>query len=40
VILAAREGNTGRPEEVLRALGVEPEQTRIQRTCILFQKAD
>jgi radical SAM-linked protein len=37
VILAAREGNTGRPDEFLRALGVEPEQAHIQRTCLIFE---
>jgi radical SAM-linked protein len=37
VTLAAREGNTGRPEEVLRALGIEPEKARIQRTCLIFE---
>jgi hypothetical protein len=30
--LAAREGQTGRPEEVLLALGIPPESARIQRT--------
>jgi radical SAM-linked protein len=37
VTLAAREGNTGRPDEVLRALGVEPEQARIHRTGLIFR---
>ena len=40
VTLAAREGSTGRPEEVLRALGGAPEEARIQRTCLIFQNAD
>jgi radical SAM-linked protein len=35
--LAAREGATGRPEEVLSALGIEPEYTRVERTCLIFQ---
>lgn len=37
--LAARDGATGRPEEVLGALGVPFEATRIERTC-LFLKED
>ncbi len=36
--LAAREGATGRPEEVLAALGVEPETARVERTRLIFQK--
>jgi hypothetical protein len=36
--LSAREGATGRPEEVLNALGIEPEYTRIERTRLIFQK--
>lgn len=36
ITLAAREGNTGRPDEFLRALGIEPEQARIQRTGLIF----
>jgi radical SAM-linked protein len=40
VTLAAREGSTGRPDEVLRALGVEPEQAHIQRTALIFQSSD
>jgi radical SAM-linked protein len=39
VILAAREGSTGRPEEVLRALGIEPGEALIQRTRLIFQTA-
>ncbi|MFN2281402.1 MAG: TIGR03936 family radical SAM-associated protein, partial [Anaerolineales bacterium] len=36
--LSAREGSTGRPEEVLLALEIAPENTRIERTQIIFQK--
>ncbi len=36
--LAAREGATGRPEEVLNALGIEPEAVRVERTRIIFQE--
>jgi radical SAM-linked protein len=35
--LAAREGGTGRPEEVLVELGIAPEITRIERSCLHFQ---
>lgn len=35
--LAAREGATGRPEEVLAALGIPFEETRIERTRLIFQ---
>src|SRR5215207_1066261 len=35
--LAAREGATGRPEEVLDALGIGFEETRIERTHLIFQ---
>jgi radical SAM-linked protein len=35
--LSAREGATGRPEEVLNALGIEPEYTRVERTFLIFQ---
>jgi len=35
--LAARDGATGRPEEVLSALGIEPEYTRVERTRLIFQ---
>jgi radical SAM-linked protein len=35
--LAAREGATGRPEEVLDELGIAFEDTRIERTNLLFQ---
>jgi radical SAM-linked protein len=34
--LAARDGATGRPEEVLSALGIEPEYTRVERTRLIF----
>ncbi len=34
--LAARDGATGRPEEVLNALGIEPEYTRVERTELIF----
>ena len=34
--LSAREAATGRPEEVLRALGIEPNGTRIERTRLIF----
>lgn len=35
--LDAREGKTGRPEEVMLALDISPEHTRIERKNILFQ---
>lgn len=35
--LAAREGATGRPEEVLDALDIRFEETRIERTQLIFQ---
>jgi radical SAM-linked protein len=35
--LAAREGATGRPEEVLDVLGIAFEETRIERTRLLFK---
>ena len=35
--LAARDGATGRPEEVLNALGVEPEYTLVERTLLIFK---
>lgn len=34
--LAAREGATGRPEEVLDALGIPPETARVHRTRLFF----
>lgn len=34
--LTAREGATGRPEEVLNVLGIAFEETRIERTCLIF----
>ncbi|MBI5354290.1 MAG: DUF2344 domain-containing protein [Chloroflexi bacterium] len=37
MILSAREGATGRPEEVLTVLGIEPEYTRVERTKLIFQ---
>ena len=36
--LSARDGATGRPEEVLNMLGIEPEYTRVERTRLIFQK--
>lgn len=36
--LAARDGATGRPEEVLNALEIAPEYTRVERTRLIFQK--
>jgi len=35
--LNAQEGSTGRPEEVLLALDIQPENTRIERTQLLIQ---
>jgi len=35
--LAAREGATGRPEEVLTELQIEPETTYVERTRLIFQ---
>lgn len=35
--LAAREGSTGRPEEVLVELGLSPESARIERTQLIFR---
>jgi radical SAM-linked protein len=35
--LAAREGATGRPEEVLSALGIESETARVERIRLIFQ---
>lgn len=35
--LAAREGATGRPEEVLSALGIEADTARVERTRLIFQ---
>jgi len=35
--LAAREGATGRPEEVLTALEIEPETARVERTRLIFK---
>ena len=36
--LAAREGATGRPEEVLSALNIEPDTTRVERTRLIFRE--
>jgi radical SAM-linked protein len=36
--LAAREGATGRPEEVLAELGIAFEETRIERTKLIFKE--
>lgn len=35
--LTSREGATGRPEEVLTVLGIEPEYTRVERIRLIFQ---
>jgi radical SAM-linked protein len=35
--LAARDGATGRPEEVLSALDIPPEDVRVERTRLIFQ---
>jgi radical SAM-linked protein len=37
MLLNAQEGSTGRPEEVLLALGIQPENTRIERTQLIIQ---
>lgn len=36
--LSAREGATGRPEEVLSALEIEPETARVERTRLIFKQ--
>ena len=36
--LAAREGATGRPEEVLDVLGIAFDETRIERTRLIFKE--
>lgn len=36
--LAAREGATGRPEEVLSALGIQAESARVERIRLIFQE--
>lgn len=36
--LAAREGATGRPEEVLNALGIAPDTARVERTRLIFKE--
>ena len=38
LLLAAREGATGRPEEVLDALGIPYEDTRVERSRMLFRE--
>ncbi|MBN8657426.1 MAG: DUF2344 domain-containing protein [Anaerolineae bacterium] len=38
ITLAAREGATGRPEEVLAALEIEPETARVERTRLIFKE--
>lgn len=37
--LAAREGATGRPEEVLQELGIEPDAARVERTRLIFRES-
>lgn len=37
MLLAARDGGTGRPEEVLRALDIPPENSRVQRTKLVIE---
>jgi radical SAM-linked protein len=37
MLLAARDGGTGRPEEVLLALEIQPENTSIERTQLIIQ---
>jgi radical SAM-linked protein len=37
MILSAREGATGRPEEVLNVLGIESEYTRVERTKLILK---
>lgn len=37
MLMVAREGNTGRPEEVLLALGIQPENTRVERTELIIE---
>jgi len=36
--LSAREGATGRPEEVLQALEIAPETTRVERISLIFKR--
>jgi hypothetical protein len=36
--LSAREGATGRPEEVLQALDIAPETTRVERISLIFKR--
>lgn len=37
ICLTAKEGATGRPEEVIAALGAAPERTRVHRTRLIFK---
>jgi hypothetical protein len=37
MVLSAREGATGRPEEVLAVLGIPVEEARIERTRLIFK---
>ena len=36
--LSARDGATGRPEEVLNMLDIEPEYTSVERTRLIFEE--
>jgi hypothetical protein len=38
MLLNSKEGSTGRPEEVLMALDIQPETTRIERTDLRIQE--
>jgi hypothetical protein len=38
MILAAGESRTGRPDEVLAALGIPPESTRVHRTRLIINQ--
>lgn len=38
IVLTAREGATGRPEEVLRVLEIDPQKAHIHRTRLIFQE--
>jgi len=37
MLLKAQEGSTGRPEEVLRALDIPPENSRVERTKLVIE---
>jgi radical SAM-linked protein len=37
--LSAREGATGRPEELVEALGADPTEVRVERTRLIFQRS-